>query len=179
MVDNASEQFLSFHVTGEEYAVSILQVKEIIEYTPVTRMPSSPASIRGVVNLRGQVVPVIDLAVRFALAETELTKRTCIVMVEVNWQGERIVVGLLVESVSQVIDLARTSIQPPPSFGTRARADFLQGMAEAAGKFVLILEIDRLLATIDLAEVNEAAAETALVPAVEPVPVAPAEAATP
>src|ERR687889_643780 len=101
----ALTQYLSFFVAGEEYAVGILQVKEIIEYDVVTRVPSMPACVRGVLNLRGRVVPVVDLARSFGLGESALTRRSCIVVVEVALDGEPTVVGVLVDAVSQVLDL--------------------------------------------------------------------------
>lgn len=143
-------QYLSFYVAGDEYGLPILQVREIIEYAPVTRMPTMPPSIRGVTNLRGRVVPVVDLAVRMGLPETVIGKRTCVVMVEATLDRESSVVGLLVESVSQVVDLPPTEIEPPPAFGTRIRVDFVKGMGKVNGKFVPLLEMDKLLDTEDL-----------------------------
>src|SRR5206468_11896814 len=112
-------QYLGFHVAGEEYAIGILRVREILEYDVVTKVPTTPPSIRGVINLRGSVVPVVDLAVKLGLPEIAVTKRTCIVVVEVNLSGERTVMGVLADSVSQVIDLPASEVQPPPTFGTR------------------------------------------------------------
>jgi purine-binding chemotaxis protein CheW len=149
-VQTEQSQYLSFYIAGEEYAIGILRVKEIIEYTTVTKLPSTPPSIRGVINLRGSVVPVVDLAIRFGLPESPVTKWTCIVMVEVVLEGEQMVLGIVVDSVSQVIDLLPKDIEPPPAFGTRARADFLQGMGKVGKKFVLILDLERLMAAGDL-----------------------------
>jgi purine-binding chemotaxis protein CheW len=146
----AQGQYLGFFVAGEEYGVDILRVKEILEYDTVTRVPTTPASVRGVINLRGGVVPVVDLAVRFGLPETAVTKRTCIVVIEVELEGERTVMGLLAESVSQVIDLPAGQIEPPPPFGTRMRVDCLLGMGKTGKKFVLLLDVDKVLSTDDL-----------------------------
>jgi purine-binding chemotaxis protein CheW len=141
-------QYLSFFVAGEEYALGILEVKEIVEFTTLTKIPSTPTAIRGVVNLRGRVVPVVDLAVRFGLAQTAVTKRTCVVMVEASWDGDAAIVGILADSVSQVMELPAESVQAPPSFGTKAKAEFLKGMANAGEKFVLILDLERVLHTL-------------------------------
>src|SRR5258705_4311714 len=114
----ARAQYLSFVLCGEEYAVNILRVKEIIEYDSLTRVPAMPASVRGVINLRGRVVPVVDLAARFGLHESQITRRSCIVMVELTDSDESVVMGIITDAVSQVLDLTEGEIEPPPSFGT-------------------------------------------------------------
>lgn len=149
-------QFLTFLLAEESYAVSILRVREIIEYDTVTRVPNMPPSIRGVINLRGAVVPVVDLAVRFGLRDCQVTKRTCVIIVEVEVNGERLVIGLMADAVNQVIDLPPADIEPPPPFGTRVRVDFLEGLGKIGKKFVLILDLDRALSSTDLLSVAEA-----------------------
>ena len=121
-------QYLTFHLAGEEYAVDILQVKEIIEYGAITKVPQTPPSIRGVINLRGNVVPVIDLAVKFGLSPNPVTARTCVVIVEAELGGERAVMGIIADAVSKVVKLLPEEILPPPPFGTQVRVDFLRGM---------------------------------------------------
>jgi purine-binding chemotaxis protein CheW len=138
-------QHLSFTLAGSDYAVGILQVKEILQYETVTRVPSVPPSVRGVINLRGSVVPVIDLAVKFGLAPTPVTKRTCILIVESSLAGERAVVGLVADAVREVLELSRDDVEPPPSFGTQVRVDYLVGMAKSGKGFVLLLDLDRVL----------------------------------
>jgi purine-binding chemotaxis protein CheW len=151
-------QYLGFFVAEAEYAIAILRVREILEYDTVTRVPTTPRSIRGVINLRGRVVPVVDLAVRLGLPESTITKRTCIVVVEAEFEGERAVMGVLADRVCQVIDLRADEIEPPPSFGTRLRPDCLRGLGRAAGRnFVLILDIDKVLSLEDLAAVTSVA----------------------
>lgn len=142
----ALSQYLSFFIGGEEYAVGILRVKEIIEYDVVTRVPSMPACVQGVLNLRGRVVPVIDLALTFGLSASAITRRTCIVVVEREVEGEAVVMGILVDAVSQVLDLPASDVEPPPAFGTRARAELLDGMGKSGRKFVMLLNLDRALA---------------------------------
>ena len=151
-------QLLTFLLAGDSYAVSILRVREIIEHEDVTRVPNMPASIRGVLNLRGAVVPVVDLAVRFGLGESHVSKRSCVVIVEVDVDGDHLVMGLMVDAVSQVIELPPADIEPPPALGTRIRADFLQGLGKIGKGFVLILDIDRVLSNEEVAAVVEAAA---------------------
>jgi purine-binding chemotaxis protein CheW len=156
-------QFLTFLLAEELYAVSILRVREIIEYDTVTRVPNMPASIRGVINLRGAVVPVIDLAVCFGLRESRVTKRTCVIIAEVEVGGERLVMGLMADAVSHVIDLLSADIEPPPAFGTRVRVDFLKGLGKIGKRFVLILDLDRALTATDLLAAS-AAQESVVAP---------------
>lgn len=138
-------QYLSFVLAGEEYAVNILRVKEIIEYDTLTRVPSMPECVRGVINLRGRVVPVVDLSARFGLAPSEITRRSCIVMVELSDGDASVVMGIITDAVSQVLDLDESTMEPPPSFGTQISTEFIQGLAEAGKKFVIVLDIDRAL----------------------------------
>jgi purine-binding chemotaxis protein CheW len=138
-------QYLTFSLLGEEYAVRILKVREILEYDTVTRVPKAPAWVRGAINLRGRVVPVVDLAVRFGQSPAEVSKRTCIVILDVDMGGEATVIGILADAVSQVIDLKPDETLPPPTFGTKARVDELLGVASVGNKFALILDVDRVL----------------------------------
>jgi purine-binding chemotaxis protein CheW len=143
-------QFLTFYLAGEEYGIGILRVKEILEYDTVTPVPQTPPAIRGVINLRGSVVPVVDLAAKFGLPPSPLAKRTCIVIVEVNLAGRETVMGLLVDAVSQVMDLTAGDIEPPPAFGTAVKVDYLQAMGKVGKKFVLLLDVDKVLAAPEL-----------------------------
>ncbi|HZS08150.1 MAG TPA: chemotaxis protein CheW [Blastocatellia bacterium] len=154
-------QYLTFFIGAEEYAISILKVKEILEFDTLTRVPQTPAFIRGVINLRGRVVPVIDLAVRFGLGDSQITRRTCIVIVEVELEGEPAVMGVMADAVSQVIELRPDEIEEPPSFGTRVRTDHLLGMGRAGKKFVLLLDIDQVLSSEELTTVSLVAEESA------------------
>ncbi len=146
-VQEATEQhqYLTFYLGGEEYGLGILQVKEILEYAPLTTVPQTPPWIRGVINLRGHVVPVVDLARQFGLPPSPVTKRTCIIIVEVGVAGTPTVLGVLADAVSQVMDLAPGDIAPPPAFGTAVRVDCLQGLGKVGTKFVLLLDADQVL----------------------------------
>jgi purine-binding chemotaxis protein CheW len=154
------QQYLTFSVSGDEYALPILRVREIISYDGVTRVPRTPPFIRGVINLRGSVVPVIDLARKFGYAEVQQTRSTSVVIVEVlldTDSGEQqIVLGLLVDAVNEVMDLRPEDIQPPPSFGTRVQIAFLTGMGRSGTGFVLLLDIDKVLAAEDVVAAIEA-----------------------
>ena len=152
---SAVQQYLTFQVGGEEYAIGILQVREIIEYGKVTRVPNTPLCVRGVINLRGSVLPVIDPSVKFGLAPNEPTKQTCIVVVETSTEEGALVIGVIADAVNQVIELPEDQIQPPPAFGTHVQLDFLRGLGEVNGSFVLILNLDRLLTTEELLKATE------------------------
>jgi purine-binding chemotaxis protein CheW len=146
----ASGQYLTFFVAGEEYAVNILKVKEIIEYDTVTKVPNTSPWIRGVTNLRGNVVPVIDLGVKFGTSATQVSKLSCIVITEVFCDGEKLTLGVIADSVSQVVDFKENEIEAPPPFGTRVKIEFLLGMGRMGKKFCLILDIDKVLSTDEL-----------------------------
>ncbi len=160
MTTNPNEsrtQFLSFVLAGEEYAIDILRVKEIIEYDTLTRVPAMPAAVRGVINLRGRVVPVLDLAERFGLPAITLTPRSCIVMVEIAAEEGATVMGIITDAVCEVLDLTADRIQPPPSFGTSVGAEFLDGLAETTTrKFTMLLNVDRALHAVTVAQPADA-----------------------
>jgi purine-binding chemotaxis protein CheW len=156
-------QYLTFFIRDEEYAVEILRVKEILEYEHVTRVPTTPAHVRGVINLRGAVLPVVDLAAKFGHEETELTRTACIVVVETQLRDDLITVGLLSTAVSQVVDIADGDIEEPPSFGTGVRVEFLTGMGKLDGRLVLILDIDRVLSPVEIQQTIEAVDDLAAV----------------
>jgi purine-binding chemotaxis protein CheW len=145
------QQYLTFVLGGEMFAIGILCVKEIIEYGDLTVVPMMPECIRGVINLRGAVVPVVDLACRFGRRSTDLTRRTCIVIVEVEGDGERQDIGVIVDAVSEVLEIQGSQIEPAPAFGARIRTDFIHGMGKLDGKFVIILNVNKVLSLDDLA----------------------------
>ncbi|MBN8519802.1 MAG: chemotaxis protein CheW [Candidatus Accumulibacter phosphatis] len=155
------QQYLTFVLGGEMFAVGILNVKEIIEYGHLTEIPMMPAFIRGVINLRGAVVPVIDLAARFGGAQSQAGKRTCIVIVEVSENEFRHDIGIMVDAVSEVIEIPASDIEPPPSFGARIRADFIHGMGKVAGKFVILLNIVKVLSIDEIAMLAQVAGDHA------------------
>ena len=146
----ATQQYLTFALGGEMFAIAILNVKEIIEYGSLTEIPMMPAFIRGVINLRGAVVPVIDLSSRFGGKATEVARRTCIVIVELIDDEGRHDIGVMVDAVSEVIDIAASDIEAAPAFGARIRTDFIAGMGKVNGRFVIILAIDRVLSVEEM-----------------------------
>ena len=152
-------QYLTFMLAGETFAIAILGIKEIIEYRGLTEVPMMPACVRGVINLRGSVVPVLDPLARFGKPSSAVGKRTCIVIVESGDAQERQVVGIVVDAVNEVLDIADADIEPTPSFGTRIHAEFIDGIGKVSGRFVILLNVPRMLAIDQLAAA--AAAETA------------------
>lgn len=152
-------QHLSFTLGDGDYAVGILQVKEILQYESVTRVPGVPRSVRGVINLRGAVVPVIDVAVRFGFEAAPVTKRTCVLIVEATLGGERVVMGVQADAVKEVLDLAASDIEAPPTFGTGISLAFITGMAKVGKGFVLLLDLDRVLSAGEAAAAAKLAAE--------------------
>ena len=141
---------------NDAYAIGILSIKEIIEYTTMTEEPLMPACVRGVINLRGAVVPVMDLQARFGQTPSPVTKRTCIVIVEVLGPEGQQVMGVVVDAVNEVLDIDASDIEPPPAFGTRIRTDFISGMGKVRGKFAILLNVNRVLDLDDLQAMSEA-----------------------
>ena len=158
-----SGQYLTFMLGSEVFAIGILAIKEIIEYGDLTQVPMMPDCVRGVINLRGAVVPVMDLAVRFGKTPAAVSKRTCIVIVETEREGTREVICVVVDAVNAVLDIAREDIEPPPSFGPRISTEFIEGLGKVNGRFVILLATERVLSVEGLTEplLVDAAAGTA------------------
>jgi purine-binding chemotaxis protein CheW len=175
-----THQYLTFNLGGEMFAVGILNVREIIEYGTLTEIPMMPPFIRGVINLRGRVVPVIDLSARFGGKPSQVGKRSCIVIVELAAGNEQRELGIIVDAVSEVLEIPQSEIEPPPAFGARIRADFIAGMGKVDNKFVIILRIERALSSDDLAVLsgieNHSQAAPALIDASQPAEAAAAPA---
>jgi len=153
----AAAQYLTFMLGEEVFAMDIRTVREIIQYGPTTTLPLMPSFVRGVINLRGAVVPVIDLNARFGRIAANVGKKTCIVIFDALRAGERVELGLLVDAVSEVIDIAPDAIEPPPNFGAAVRRDFIRGMGKVDGRFVIILEPDRAFDVEEMAQLCESA----------------------
>jgi len=156
-IDTAPQQYLTFTLGGEMFAVAILNVKEIIEYGTVTEIPMMPGFIRGVINLRGAVVPVIDLSCRFGGKATQVARRTCIVIVEMSEGDTKQDIGVMVDAVSEVLEIAQADIEPPPAFGANIRTDFISGMGKVNGKFVILLNVARVLSVEEIAALSQMA----------------------
>ena len=145
------QQYLTFMLTGEPYAINIQRIKEIIQYGELTEVPRMPAFIRGVINLRGAVVPVIDLSSRFGKLPTVVGRRNCIIIIEVEVGSETQSIGVMVDSVNAVLEIPATEIEPAPKFGSNIHTDFIAGMGKIDGKFVIILNIQYVLSMDDMA----------------------------
>jgi len=150
------KQYLTFRIGNENYGLELSQTREIIEYSGITEVPLMPKFLRGVINLRGEVVPVIDLAVRLGRKSIEVQKRTCIIVVELQSNEQNHVLGLLADSVSEVIEMNDDNIEDAPSFGANIRADFIQGIAKRDDEFVVLLDANNALSIRELAHLVEA-----------------------
>ncbi|MCG3721317.1 chemotaxis protein CheW [Vibrio cincinnatiensis] len=151
---NNDQQYLTFLLNGEMYAFAILNVKEILEYGKITPIPRMPKFIQGVINLRGEVVPVINLAHRFNIEVQPITKRSCIVIIEVETENQRQDLGVLVDSVSEVLDIPSADLRAAPSFSCQIRIDFIRAMGQLQDNFVIILAEDKVLSVEELAMVT-------------------------
>ena len=153
------KQYLTFMLGGEMFSLGILCIKEIIWYANLTEVPMMPACIRGVINLRGAVVPVLDLSNRFGKPSTPVVKSTCIVIVEVPTakEGETQNMGVVVDSVQAVLEIPTSEIEPAPSFGAKIRSEFIEGIAKVAGKFVILLNVAKVLSMEEIGQLGEVA----------------------
>ncbi|ACM20621.1 scaffold protein CheW associated with MCPs of class 34H [Geotalea daltonii FRC-32] len=147
-------QYLTFTLDEEVFALDIGKVREVLDYTTVTKVPQTPDFMRGVINLRGNVVPVVDMRLKFAIDATENTVNTCIIIVEVDVDGEITILGAMADSVQEVLDLEPDQIEPPPRIGARMRTDFIRGMGKRDEQFIMILDIDRIFSGEELAAVQ-------------------------
>jgi len=151
-----STQHLTFKLDDEVFALDISQVREVLEYTNVTKVPQTPDFMQGVINLRGGVVPVVDLRLKFGMPKAERTVNTCIIIVEVSLDGESTVLGALADSVQEVLELGPDQIEPAPKIGTKLNTDFIEGMGKRDDEFIIILDIDKVFSTDELAVVQDA-----------------------
>lgn len=151
-----TKQFLTFRVRNEHYGLELSQTREIIEYNGITEVPLMPNFLRGVINLRGEVVPVIDLAIRLGRSPIDVQRRTCIIVIELESGGQHHVLGLLADAVSEVIEIDEADIEDAPSFGANIRAEFIQGIAKRGEEFVVLLNANNTLSIRELAHLVEA-----------------------
>ena len=151
-------QYLTFKLDEEIFALDIAKVKEVLDFTDITKIPQTPDFMKGVINLRGGVVPVVDMRLKFGMSETVKTVNTCIIIVEVAIEGETTVLGALVDSVQEVMDLEPGQIEPAPRIGTRLRTEFIKGMGKRDNHFIMILDIDKVFSADELAIVGSAGA---------------------
>jgi len=154
-------KYLTFALANEEYGLEILKVREIIGYIDVTAVPQTPPHVKGVINLRGQVIPVVDLRAKFGMETTEVTEQTCIIVVEITQGGRKSNTGIVVDRVQEVLDIAGADIEEAPQFGSSVDSDFILGMGKIGDKVKILLDIDRVLAGRDVGAFGEFAAPSA------------------
>ncbi len=157
IVSNREGKYLTFSMAKEEYGISIIKIKEIIGMMPITCVPRTPTFVKGVINLRGKVIPVVDLRMRFGLPSMDYTERTCIIVVEIQGPTGTILIGIVVDSVSEVLNIKGNDIEDTPTFGTRLNTDYIRGMAKMQGGVKILLDIDRVLTADELVLIDKAA----------------------
>jgi purine-binding chemotaxis protein CheW len=149
-----SIQYLTFKLADEIFALDVAKVREILEVTTITKVPQTPDFMRGVINLRGSVVPVVDMRLKFGMSMTEQTVNTCIIVVEISLDGDSLVLGALADSVQEVVEMEAEKIEPAPHIGTKLNTDFIRGMGKVDDHFVMILDIDKIFSSAELADLT-------------------------
>lgn len=154
---NREGKYLTFALACEQYGIGILKIKEIIGMMNITEVPRTPEFVKGVINLRGKVIPIIDLRLRFGMVEIEYNDRTCIIVVEIQGQSEMVMTGIVVDSVSEVLSIRRVDIEDPPTFGTSLNTTFILGLAKMEGSVKILLDIDKVLTKEEIVQLGKAA----------------------
>lgn len=152
---NEVRPYLTFMLDEELFAVDVAKVREVLEYTEITKIPKMPEYMRGVINLRGTVVPVMDLRLKFGMSRTENKLNTCVIVLEINLENENLILGALADSVQEVFDLEPNQIDPAPKFGTRFKTEFLKGLGKRDEKFIMLLDIDKVFTTDELIQTQD------------------------
>lgn len=153
-------QYLTFKLGDELFALDIGKVREVLDFTSITKVPQTPDYLRGVINLRGSVVPVVDLRLKFGMSLAEQTVNTCVIIVEVDMDGENVVMGAMADAVQEVLDLEPDQIEAPPRIGIKLRTDFIRGMGRRDDRFIIILDIDKVFYAGELTAVRDAVEDT-------------------
>jgi purine-binding chemotaxis protein CheW len=148
-------KYLTFTLANEDYGIGILKIKEIIGMMPITSVPQTPSFVKGVINLRGKVIPVVDLRLKFGIAAIDYTERTCIIVVEITGQSGAVKIGIVVDAVSEVLNIKAEDIENTPAFGTRVNTDYILGMAKIGSSVKILLDIDKVLTTQDLVSLGD------------------------
>ena len=156
---NKVNSYLSFHLGEEEFAAHVGKVLNILEMTKITEVPKAPEYMKGVINLRGAVLPVIDTRIKFGMTPTEYTNNTCIVVMEVEMEGDIVQVGALVDSVQAVLEIEEAQIQPPPSIGSKYKSEFIDGMAKVNEKFIMLLDMEKVFSSDEIISLKEKTGE--------------------
>ncbi len=149
-------KYLTFSLAKESYGIGILKVKEIIGMMPITAVPRTPDFVKGVINLRGKVIPIIDLRLKFSMDSIEYSERTCIIVVEIDSESGTVLIGIVVDAVSEVMNIGEEDIEPPPAFGTHLDTDYITGMAKTEDDVKILLNIDKVLSSIEISNLKSA-----------------------
>jgi len=157
-IDELEGKYLTFSLAGEEYGIGILKIKEIIGMLPITDVPQTPEYVKGVINLRGKVIPVMDLRIRFNMANSDYTDRTCIIVVEISGHNGNIMIGIVVDAVSEVLNIKAQDIEATPTFGAKLNTNYILGMAKMEGGVKILLDIDRVIRSDDMGGLVDQAA---------------------
>ena len=167
-MDNKNKEelksYLSFKLGDELFAANVAKVLNILEMTKITKVPKAPKYMKGVINLRGAVLPVIDTRIKFEMEETEITKNTCILVLDINMDNDSIHVGALVDSVQEVLEIEKEEIEPPPSIGNKYKSEFIDGMAKLNDEFIMILNMDRVFSTDELTSLKVSTEKAEMTP---------------
>jgi purine-binding chemotaxis protein CheW len=155
--ETSDEKYLTFRLAGADYGIGILKIREIVGMTTITDIPQTPEWVKGVINLRGKIIPVIDLRLRFSLKATEYTERTCLIIVTIVSIKEKPIIGIVVDSVSEVLNIKHNDIEETPSFGARLNTDYILGMAKIGGGIKTLLDIDQVLCSDEVAMLSQVA----------------------
>lgn len=147
-------KYLTFMLSSEEYGIGILKIREIIGMLPITAVPKTPAFIKGVINLRGKVIPVMDLRLRFGMEKTDYTERTCIIVVEIARESGNVMIGMVVDTVSEVLNIKPEEIEDTPMFGTDIKTDYILGIAKTEGGVKILLDIDKVLTDEEIGDLE-------------------------
>ncbi len=150
-------KYLTFTLASEEYGIGILKIREIIGMMPITSVPQTPDFVKGVINLRGKVIPVMDLRLRFGMEAIDYSERTCIIVVEIEGGGGTVQIGIVVDSVSEVLNIKGEEIEDTPTFGTKLNIDYILGMSKMEGGVKILLDIDKVLSAKEIAALDKAA----------------------
>ncbi len=153
-IEDREGKYLTFSLAEEEYGIGILKIKEIIGMMPITTVPQTPEFVKGVINLRGKVIPVIDLRLRFGMENIDYTERTCIIVVEIQGENNTIQIGIVVDTVSEVLNVKTDEIEDTPTFGTKLNTDYILGMAKMEGGVKILLDIDRVLSAEEISAID-------------------------
>jgi purine-binding chemotaxis protein CheW len=157
-----TKQYLTFQLGEEVFAVDVSHVREILEFTTLTKVPRTPDYMRGVINLRGSVVPVLDMRLKFGLSRTERKVDTCIIVVEAFFEDESAIIGALVDSVQEVLELEPDQVEPAPRIGTQLKTEFIKGMGKRDDRFMIVLDLDKVFSSKEFAVIAETAGEESL-----------------